>query len=479
MKLRRCSDYNHIPSKFPSTSKSNMLSCQMTTPFSWTDTAQIALGSCMPCLRPVSSSDSLNTNRRHTSTSSTDERPEPYNPAVNRIPRARPDELQGLLAGSSDGETLSLRSNPGGGRRRGGKRKSKSGANGKPRRITLFGFDLFGRPPIQLPDDDIDDAPLFRRHRSGSGSTPTTTLTTQTFDSDAAPLDISTIQEISVSKATEAAEAEVKRLKEKEERRQRRKAGKEKRRLVEAGVVGDGEESEGFQGSGGLALLKRSSGAGGRTTATSSSGSHSRSHSRSQSHSEGFGDFVSAPPPAAEEDDEEADPDGSLYARKKSKSGTHSNGGTSDSRRTSASASDRAHHHQPIPNPGDLKSKHSQSRSRSNTSSQSPSLPSPSSPAFSDAHTQAQIVSPSTVEQGQGFFDLEDELPVREGGRIGGGEFLVARIGALGGSGFPITGFAGSRNVGGGGGKRSRDFGVFLARRGDEEGERRVAEDGV
>ena len=162
----------------------------MTAPFSWTDTAQIALGSCMPCLHPVSSSDSLNTNRRHTLTSSREERPEPYNPAINRIPRARPDELQGLLEDSSDRETLSLHSNPGRGRRRGGKRKSRSSANGKPRRITLFGFDLFGRPPIQLPDDDADDAPLFRRHRhrTGSGSTPTTTLTTQTFDSDAAPL---------------------------------------------------------------------------------------------------------------------------------------------------------------------------------------------------------------------------------------------------------------------------------------------------
>ena len=110
----------------------------------------------------------------------------------------------------------------------------------------MFGFDLFGRPPIQLPDN-ADDALLFRRQHSGSGNTPTTTLTTQTFDSDAAPLHISTIQEISVSKATEAAEAEVKRLKEKEERRQRRKARKAMRRLVEAGVVGDGEEFEGFQ----------------------------------------------------------------------------------------------------------------------------------------------------------------------------------------------------------------------------------------
>ena len=113
----------------------------------------------------------------------------------------------------------------------------------------LFGFDLLGRPPIQLPDS-APNALLFRRHHSGSGTTPTTTLTTQTFDSFAAPLHISTIQEISVSKATEAAEAEAKRLKEKEEMRQRRKAMK---RLVEAGAVGDGEQFEGFQGSGGLA----------------------------------------------------------------------------------------------------------------------------------------------------------------------------------------------------------------------------------
>ena len=101
-----------------------------------------------------------------------------------------------------------MRSDPG---RRGRKRKSKTAASEK---ITLFGFDLVGRPLIQLPDEDEDNALSFRRHRSGSGSTATTTLTTQTFDSDAAPLDISAIQDISVPKATEAAQTEVKRLKE-------------------------------------------------------------------------------------------------------------------------------------------------------------------------------------------------------------------------------------------------------------------------
>jgi hypothetical protein len=66
---------------------------------------------------------------------------------------------------------------------------------------------------------------------------------------------------------------------------------------------------------------------------------------------------------------------------------------------------------------------------------------------------------------------LEDELPVQEGGfpgRIGGGdggEFPVGRIGAPGGA-FPMTGFAGTGNGGGGAGKRLRYFGAFLARRG-------------
>ena len=43
-----------------------------------------------------------------------------------------------------------------------------------------------------------------------------------------------------------------------------------------------------------------------------------------------------------------------------------------------------------------------------------------------------------------------------------------------------MTGFAGARSVGGEGGKRSRDFGVFLARQGDEEERGHVGDfDGV
>ena len=78
---------------------------------------------------------------------------------------------------------------------------------------------------------------------------------------------------------------------------------------------------------------------------------------------------------------------------------------------------------------------------------------------------------------------MKDELAVREGegfpGQIeggNGGTFLVEQIGGS----FPTTGFVGTGGVGGGGGKRSRDFGVFLARRGDEEGKGRIRDvDGV
>ena len=69
----------------------------MTISFSWTDTAQIALSRCVPCLHPVSSFDSLHINRRPNSSLSGEERPEPYNPTINRVPRARPDELHGIL----------------------------------------------------------------------------------------------------------------------------------------------------------------------------------------------------------------------------------------------------------------------------------------------------------------------------------------------------------------------------------------------
>jgi len=122
--------------------------------------------------------------------------------------------------------------------------------------------------------------------------------------------------------------------------RQPWKAKKEIRRLVEAGVVGDGEGFHGFQGSGGLALLKRPSGAGGGATASSPSGfSFSLSLSLSIPAIEGrFWAFCLRP---------------SSYSRGRRRRGRsgwsslrahkvrerHSNGGTSDSRRNRSSLS--------------------------------------------------------------------------------------------------------------------------------------------
>ena len=134
--------------------------------------------------------------------------------------------------------------------------------------ITLFGFDLF---------------------------------THNNADFDVAPLDVPSSKKFPIPKPL------------KWPRRRRGKGGGEEGD-EEAGVVGDGEELEVFLGSGGLALLKRPSGAGGGTTATFSSGSHSLFRSQSQQSREGLGHFVSAPP-ITEQDNEEADLDGGLYAQ--------------------------------------------------------------------------------------------------------------------------------------------------------------------
>ncbi|KDR76553.1 hypothetical protein GALMADRAFT_450342 [Galerina marginata CBS 339.88] len=559
----------------------------MATPFSWSDTIQIAFGSCLPCIKPSPSAGSED-----------DTHPdEIHDPAINRIPRARPDELQGLLADPDtdvDAETMSLHSNPGrSAAQRGKKRRrrmkkgstSSSGGVGarSSRRITLFGYNLFGNPAIQLSDDGEDA--LYPDSRRNAPTTIFAANSTSTFDSDAAPLDADAINALSspsgAAAAVEAAAqasaaAEAQRLREKEERRQKRREKKELKKLAEAlarqasgDADGDGE-FEGFQGSGANAapaLAKSGSGYPripntmypGRAASDSGSGSGFSGSTRDE-----FGQFVSAPPlplaagpytPQHEEDDDAADLDGGLYARNAPRNGN--GGGGSDSRsRTSASTSDRAHqfpdprnvfrhirshshsqsssrvnspsyaqlqfHTQPdtvaTPDSERLHQQHtkkpkSKSKSTSKTSSstgsntrssatttststsQSPSLPSPISPSFSALpHAPAvrvqenQIVSPSTVEQGQGFFDLEDEMPVRKAVGAGAGvvgpgpgpavgvhgkattEFPSARIGGgAGGGGFPMTGFGGGGQ--GGGVKRSRDFGAFLARRGDGDDE--------
>ncbi|KAF9460276.1 hypothetical protein BDZ94DRAFT_939547 [Collybia nuda] len=393
----------------------------MAAPFSWSDTVKIAFSTCLPC---------FSTNPG--ASSSTESLVNPNDPTANLVRRARADELEGLLADIPDTDTeaeqMSLHSNPGRGKKRSKRRKRTNG-----KKITLFGYDLFGKPvppPIHLPESDDEDS----RSRL---SAPLTTRSSSTFDSDAAPLDPATIASISSSSAeltqrALALEAEAAQRLEKEERRARRRERKEMKRIAKALAAQASEEFEGFQGSG-EAVYQRP---------------------------EEYGPFVQGhPPPEVEGDDDAADLDGGLYARRNN-IGTAGSG--SDSRsRTSASRSDQhLHPQQPseLTLPVKPKSKRSKTssasgskKSRSNTSastSQSPSLPSPVSPSF-----------PAYVAEELG--DHAVDFPSQGFGR---------------GSGFPGQGLAGSggfpsQGFGGLAGSKRRDSvhamgGAFLATRG-------------
>ena len=435
---------------------SSPLLTTMSSPFSWSDTVKIAVTSCLPCLKPNVS----------------EHEDQPHNPTINRIPRARPDELQGLLADVDtdvDAETLSLHFNPGRAKRNMKKKRAKRHDN--PRRITFFGYNLFGRP-IQLPDED--DA-LYR-----GNITPSTTVTahsTSTFDSDAAPLDSDTIAALSSSNSAAAAQAstdiEAQRLKDKEERRKRRREKNGLKRLGESmaaqGIIGDGDVFEGFQGSGGFKapLLRKD-----HSRIPSDSGSGSAVSGSAQE----YGPFVVAPDkylPQPDDDHDDADLDGGVYAHKKHV-GKGSRGSSDSRSRTSTSTTNHGPH-RALPNPNNVPAQSQSPSSQpqlgrkrnsrtsatagTSTTSQSPSLPSPISSAFSN-----EIVSPRTVEEGQGFFDAEDSVgpSIPDDIKKPVGELSTSRLGGE----FPMTGF---RGFTGAGAKGSRDLGAFLAIRGDEE----------
>ncbi|KAI0366068.1 hypothetical protein BV20DRAFT_972260 [Pilatotrama ljubarskyi] len=318
--------------------------------FSWTDSLQAALSSCMPCLK---SSD--------TPSDTEDENPRArpgrgLNGALAHVvippPRARPDELEGLLADASDdAETLSLHSNIGSDRRRTGKGrgkgKKKRWADGAPKHIRVFGYDLFGRPPaIQLPESDHED-----EGADGGGRRRPRTISTDTLDSDAAPLDAAAIQELSAARHAEALAREEEERRAKEERRRRRREKRELKRAAMARALelqaNGNEEFEGFQGSGPTYGL----------TEPFSPSLGSGSGSMSVSDSQDFGPFaqgqVSQPfdPDAAlaAQDAAEAEADGADFGAesytgrpRKSKSSRSGGGGTqttSDTRSSSGTGS--------------------------------------------------------------------------------------------------------------------------------------------
>lgn len=353
--------------------------------FSWSDSVQAAFGSCLPCFAarsssPEGASDSDNDNS-------------------TRIRRARPDELEGLLADVPDtdteAETLSLYSNPGDGRRRQKKKSHKS--------ITIFGYNLFGKPPIQLPEDDEEDDLLSnRRRRKGrsSGRNSQATTSSSTLDSDASPLDPATIDQITPAQLEErarAADEEERRAK--EERRQRRRERKELKKAAQALALG-GEEFEGFQGS----------------------GTYPQMPPNNLVPPEEYGPFVEG-----REDDSPADLDGGIYTQRKATSST-SNGSDSNSH---SRTSDIRYQPSPMPLPRTKsKSKSSKSRSSTTSTSTSPSLPSPVNDSFSGLSSpQVAVASSDGSNQSEN-------------------------------SGFPSAGFGGGRSKGRGG-----DMGAFLARK--------------
>lgn len=376
--------------------------------FSYTDTIRAALSSCMPCfsgITPVNSNDNAcNDVRTHRSPS---------------------NELEGLLRDTdTEIETLSLHSNIGVSRRKPRKRPAFS--------LTLFGYTLFGRPPIYLSDDE--DERGWRRRALGTASS-------STLDSDAAPLDASTIARLS---SPDRAEAEQNRRDEELQRKAERKARRRERRERERmstllsrndGSLVNGSGFEGFQGSGESAMPSLPA--------------------------DEFGPFVRGQEELSaiggeeegSEDVDDADLGGELYTRKKRQSVWSGSG--SDSRsRTSASVSNPGdaylhyNHHQlaqvvppsypqtemQLPHPA-KKSKHRTSKRfsplSSSTASQSTA---PYTPAPSISASPAVAAFPVPHEPTEHVIEGED---VR---------------------GFPSVGLSGVRG-------KTRDMGAFLASR--------------
>ncbi|KAI5888524.1 ATP-dependent DNA helicase [Schizophyllum commune H4-8] len=352
--------------------------------FSWSDTLQ-AFTSCVPCLRPGTPAEDDN----------------PHDPTRNRVRRARPDELESLLADAdstdTEAETLSLHSNPGEGRRRRKKRRARN--------ITLCGVDLFGkrRQAIQLPEDD---GALFDPRRSS-------TTTSATFDSDAASLDPSDLTHISPAELERRALEEEER-RQKEERRKRRRERREMRRVAEAIAAGELHDGDvpGYEG----------------YVDTQPAPAARMSASRRLS-VDAFGPFQQAPsqsPILPQDDADEADAadlDGGLYAgRRRAQGGSSVSGsrsGGSDSRsRTSASASQQDAQADLPPPPkqkrkksksGKASSSSKSSRSRASDTSasttQSPSLVSPHAPSFTGALPLVYAISEHPASPTEGDFD--------------------------------------------------------------------------
>ena len=212
----------------------------------------------------------------------------------------------------------------------------------------LFGYTLFGRPPIYLSDEDGKDDP----HGIGGGrARALVTNSSSTLDSDAAPLDANTIERLTSPDhlAALAAQRENERwwleaedeARRKAERRARRQERKARARASALSPLADTDMFEGFQGSGmvptsfpfhqAVEVIPNRPGADGLGRDGDFDGSNA-SHSG---------------------DADDADLGGELYVRKKKPSGALSTSGSDSRSRTSTSfsAGDASHIQNPRPTP--------------------------------------------------------------------------------------------------------------------------------
>jgi hypothetical protein len=208
--------------------------------FSWVDSIRATIGSCLPCVAPNADSDDERSQNRTVG----------QNSAREELERL----LDEPITDHEDVETMSLHSNVG---RRAGKSRKKKPTTRKS--VRVFGIDLFGRrPTLAGEEDDENHDEYTRRPRTRPRA-----ISTSNLDEDAAPLDDATLdfrtraQERWAPPRTDeelaAEEALEQQRVEKELRKAQRRQRKELKRLAESGAFNDaeGEEFEGFPGSGG------------------------------------------------------------------------------------------------------------------------------------------------------------------------------------------------------------------------------------
>ncbi|KAF8122893.1 hypothetical protein EV363DRAFT_1358578 [Boletus edulis] len=329
--------------------------------FSYTDNVRAAFASCLPCFTTSPSESTSNSppNAANTSLLS-----EPRSTSTGAIrPSSSSNDLEHLLR-DPDSDGISLHSNLGAAAHRRARRRRRPKFS-----MTLFGYTLFGRPPIYLADDEEDD-PHGMSSRAGEGTN---------------------YQFVPDHYAALAAERESERQRLAAEEEARRKA---ERRAQAAALMSltDVDTFEGFQGSGMVPTSLSFHQAGhvipDRPGPDGSNASHSS-------------------------DVDDADLGGELYARKKKPSGALSGSGSDSRSRTSASfsAGDTSHiqnasthvTHQFIPYPHTemhlpapmRKKPHRSSKRTSNRSTST----APYTPVESLAETPAVAASPVPQER--------------------------------------------------------------------------------